>query len=117
MLRNYNFEPIAALEPLIKIPDEVVRQMSTDASLTYQLLVAIQSGHLTPELGGRLCGTICHSRWLTTGQSLVMLWMSHHGLSGEVLRRFRVIVTFICQVYLPMFFEIKVNFCYCFTIG
>ena len=108
MVRNFKFEPIPALEPVIKIPEKVVLQMSTDASLCYQLLLALHSGVLTPELGNRLCGTICHSRWNTTGQALMMLWMSDHGLSGEVLRRFRAIVTFVCQVYFPMFYEIKV---------
>jgi hypothetical protein len=108
MVRNFKFEPIPALEPVIKIPEKVVLQMSTDASLCYQLLLALDSGALSPELGNRLCGTICHSRWNTTGQALMMLWMSDHGLSGEVLRRFRAIVTFVCQVYFPMFYEIKV---------
>ena len=94
---------------MITIPDKVVKEMSTDASLTYQLLLAITTGVLTPELANRLCGTICHSRWLTTGESLVMLWMSYHGLTGVLLRRLKVIVKFVCQVYLPMFYEVKVQ--------
>ena len=108
MKRNFNFEPIPPLEAVIEIPDEVVQNMSTDASLCYQLLQAIHSGILTKELGNRLCGTICHSRWVTTGQALMMLWMSEHGLTGELVGRLKVIVTFVCQVYFPMFFEIKV---------
>ena len=84
-------------------------KMSTDSSLCYQLLLAIHSGVLTKELGSRLCGKICHSRWLTTGEAIMLLWMSFHGLSGEILRVFKLIVTFVCQVTFPMFFEIKVQ--------
>ena len=56
-----------------------------------------------------IVGAIVNWRWLTTGESLMLLWMSEHNFSGEVLRRFRLIVNFVCNVYLPMFFEVKVK--------
>ena len=109
MKKVSSFEAIPGTEPLIELPEEIVKQMSTDASLSYKLLCAIRSGELSPELSSIKCGKIMHSRWLTTGQSIMMLWMSEHTFKGEILQKFRMIVDFVCNVYFPMFFEIKVK--------
>ena len=109
MQRNFKFEPIPALEPVIKIPEKVVLQMSTDASLCYQLLLALHSGVLTPELGNRLCGTICHSRWNTTGQVLMMLWMSDHGLSWRYSGGLEPLSLFCARSTSPCF--MKLSYC------
>ena len=55
-----------------------------------------------------LCGNLCHSRWVTTGEAILFLWVSKHGLEGELEERLKVIVTFTLQVYHQMFFQIKV---------
>lgn len=107
--RNTNFEAITGTKDVIHIPEEALKKMSTDSALSYRLLLAIRSGHLSPELAIRKCGLIVHCRWLTTGESLMMLWMSDHGFSGETLRKFRLIVNYVVNVYFPMFFEIKVK--------
>ena len=39
--RVLSFDPIPGLEPLIEIPDEVVKKMSTDSSQCYKLLCAL----------------------------------------------------------------------------
>ena len=49
------------------------------------------------------------ARWLTTGQSLLMLWMSQHGLSGNVLERVELLVRFCINVYFKLYFAIKVK--------
>ena len=74
------------MEPLIEPPDDISKQMSSDASLSYKLLCAIQSGELSPELASMKCGRIVNSRWLTTGQSIMMLWMSQHEFTEETLK-------------------------------
>ena len=109
MSRKSSFEAITGTEELIELPEKVVKNMSTDSSLSYQLLVALRTGELRSELANRKCGNIVHSRWLTTGQSLIMLYMSNHDLTGETLRKFNLIVNFVANVYLPMFYEIKVK--------
>ena len=38
-----------------------------------------------------------------------MLYMSNHDLTGENLRKFNLIVNFSANLYLPMFYEIKVK--------
>ena len=109
MKKVSSFEAIPGTEPLIELPEEIVKQMSTDASLSYKLLCAIRSGELSPELSSIKFGNIVHSRWLTTGQSIMMLWMSEHTFKGEILQKFRMIFDFVCNVYFQMFFEIKVK--------
>ena len=109
MSRKSSFEPIEETEEIIQLPEKIVKEMSTDAALSYQLLTAVRAGKLPPELASRKCGTIVHSRWLTTGQTLMMLYMSEHNLTGEVLRKLKLIVTFVSNVYFHMFYEIKVK--------
>ena len=48
-MEKSSFEAILGTEPLIELPDDILKQMSTDASLSYKLLCAIQSGELSPE--------------------------------------------------------------------
>ena len=86
MSQKSSFEAITGTEELIELPEKVVKDMSTDSSLCYQLLVALRTGELRSELATRICGNIVHSRWLTTGQSLIMLYMSNHDFTGETLR-------------------------------
>lgn len=54
-------------------------------------------------------GPICHSRWLTTGCALLRLWVSEHGLTGDLLLRLERIVTFAVTAYFKCWFEIKVK--------
>ena len=57
---------------------------------------------------GKLCnGLICHSRWLTTANRFLLLWVSQHWETGENLYRLREIIKFIVGVYYPMWVMIK----------
>ena len=109
MERNFNFKVIPGLEDLLFIPQDIVERMSSDSSIFYQLGIAVRTGKLSQELASKKCGNLVHSRWLTTGEALLFLWMSHHGLEGEVLKKLELIVTFVVQVYQHMYFEIKVK--------
>ena len=109
MERNYEFPPIEGLEELIDIPQDIVNSMSTDASICYQLVKAVTSGRLSERLAGMKCGKQCHSRWITTGEAILILWMCKHELTGDTLDTLKLLVTFLVQVYFPMFFKIKVK--------
>ena len=52
---------------------------------------------------------MCHSRWLTTANRLMRLWVSQHSLEGRELENLRLIVEYIVGIYVPMWFEIKVK--------
>ena len=107
--RKSSFTPIPGLATLPVIPQEVVSHMSNDANMFYQLGVAIRTGNLSKELGNRKCGTLVHSRWLTTGTALLLLYCSHHGLDEEEEEKLRLLATFTLQHYHHMFWEIKVK--------
>ena len=103
------FELIRQIEPLIKIPDDILKSMSTDASLSYKLVSCLESGILNPSLVNRKCGNLCHRRWLTTGQAILWLYISEHGLEGDILKNLKVLSQFVAQVYFHMWFRIKVK--------
>ena len=70
-------------EDLIYLPDDVVNNMSSDQKICYKLVKAVKAGVLPGELQEMLCGTLNHSRWLTTAERIVFLWTRKHGLSGR----------------------------------
>ena len=109
MTKNSEFPPVPFLESFIELPDDIVKSMSTDASMSYQLVKAIAEGKLPASLAGMKVAALNHARWLTTGMSLLVLWTTDHGFTGEIMRRFELIVKFLVQVYFPLFFEIKVK--------
>ena len=76
---------------------------------TPRLVEAVTRGKLSPELAEIQCGSICHSRWVTTGQRLAFMWTRHHGLTWKHLETLETLVRFCVRVYFPMFFSIKVK--------
>ena len=106
MGKKESFEAIPGTEAVVQLPEKILKQMSTDAALCYRLLIAIRSRKLSPELASRKCGEIVHSKLPTTGEALMLLWMSDHQFTRNTLRKLRLIVNFVVNVYFPMFFEI-----------
>ena len=83
--------------------------MSTDASNCYRLLTCLRAGTLDDDLQNILCGRLCHSRWLTLGEALMMIYMSEHSLEGETYKKFILLVKYVSQVYFQLLFDIKVK--------
>ena len=54
-------------------------------------------------------GPVSHSRWLTTALRFLRIWISRHGLKGRQLQNLKLIVEFIVGVYMPNWFNVKVN--------
>ena len=54
-------------------------------------------------------GPVNHSRWLTTPNQFLRMWVSKHGFKGKNLTNLRLIVEFIIGVYYPMWVESKVK--------
>ena len=59
----------------------------------------MKTGVLPLDLANTKCDPINQSRWLTTGQAYMMLWMRQHGVEGETLVKFEIIIKFIISVY------------------
>ena len=106
---NYDFKVMSGGEDLIHLTDEVVNSLSTDQHNCYLLANAIKSGQLSKEVASLKCGPLNHSRWLTTGEALLMLWTRVHGLQGETLEHFELIIQFVLQNYFKLYFDIKVK--------
>ena len=106
---NYNFKALPEGEDMIDLPEDVVKSLSTDQQNCYLLVKAIKSGNLPKDLANKKCGPINHSRWLTTAQAILMLWVRDHKLHGEILIKFEIIVKFVIQSYFKLYFNIKVK--------
>ena len=106
---NYNFKAMPGGMDLIYLPENIVKNLSTDQKNCYLLVNAIKNGDLSKELASYKCGPLCHSRWLTTAQGLLMLWTRNHGLQGKTLENFELIVKFVLQSYFKLYFDIKVK--------
>lgn len=109
MKPDYKFKKIDVGPGLIKLPEEIIKDLSTDQNLLYLRCQAAMSGHLPRDVALRKSGHIVHSRWVTTAETFIEFWQSEHGLQGELLKRLELVVTFIVSVYCPMWFNIKVN--------
>ena len=107
--RKTEFEPIPFLEPLVDISENIASQMSTDSVVAWKYLHAIVKGKLDPEVAALKCGQLSHSRWLTCGMRCLLLYMSKHDLGPEDTEVLKLLATWVTQVYLPMFYEIKVK--------
>ena len=96
-----NFEAIPTT--FEDISDDVLKDLSRDQKILYQYTKAIQSGHVSDRLAAQVAGPIDHSRWLTLGIRLEILYTRTENPSEGL----KMIVTYICQVYVPMWFSIK----------
>ena len=109
MKRTQTFKKINLGPDLIELSDDIISDLSTDQELSYKLVKAVRSGHLSRDIALRKPGAIVHSRWLTFAETMCYLWMSDHGLEEDLYNRLELIVTFVVSVYFPMWFNIKVK--------
>ena len=77
--------------------------LSTDQKYLLEACRAVSTGECGESLQHRDPGNISHSRWLTTANRLLRLYMSTETPSDNFL----LIVQFIMKVYIPMWFKIK----------
>ena len=95
------FTPIPTSVP--DMDDGVWTDLSRDQKLLYRYCKAIAAGHVPANLAQQVAGPINHSRWLTLAIRLMTLYTRKqrpsHGL--------KLIVTYIVQVYCPVWFMIK----------
>ena len=86
---------------LSELTQEVKQDLSTDQRYGYELVNAIRTGKLSAEIARLEVGPVCHSRWLTTANRFLRLWVGQHGLSGKTKRNMRLIVEYIVGVCYP----------------
>ncbi|KAE9524457.1 hypothetical protein AGLY_015178 [Aphis glycines] len=76
---------------------------STDQKYLLDIAHAIKSGHCSDNLASRDPGPLNHSRWVTTGNRLMRVYIGTMNPSVELV----TLVEFVMKVYVPMWFTIK----------
>ena len=107
---NPHFKKVSIGPDLPELKREVIADLSTDQYYAYMMTKSVKTGVLPVRLSMLEIGPMNHSRWLTTACRFLRLWVSKHGLkAGKTLTNLQLIVEFIVGVYIPNWFNIKVN--------
>lgn len=91
-----------------RVPNVDFEDLSTDQKYLFEIHKAITKGFCPPDLANRNPGKMAHSRWITTANRLLRLYVSTEEPSENLL----TIVHYIMAVYVPMWFSIKQNSSY-----
>lgn len=103
-LKNCEKLPVVKFQSTdCEIPDIERKILSKDQQYLLDISLAIKSGTCTVDLAIREPGPISHSRWLTTANRVLRLYMSVESPSEEHL----ILVRFILKSYMPIWFKIK----------
>lgn len=102
-----DFQPLNPPFPLRELPPDVINDLSTDQNYGYRICQTITTGIIDEDLLRMKVGPVSHSHWVTTADRICRVYISKHGLTGEDLKKLRVIVPFIVSHYYPLWFDIK----------
>lgn len=79
------------------------KDISTDQKYLYNMCLAISTGKCSETLAMTLPGNICHSRWLTTANNILRLYVGTAKPSKNLI----ILTKYILKVYAPVWFSIK----------
>lgn len=85
------------------LPKNVVDELSTDQKYLYETCQAVSTGSCTLELANRKPGKMAHSRWLTSANRILRLYISTLNPSENL----QFLVNDVVKVYAPIWFLIK----------
>lgn len=88
-----------------EIPVILNNDLSTDQQYFYDICQAVINGVCTESLAMREPGKIVHSRWLTTANRILRLYVSTIDPPNNII----ILVTYILKVYAPIWFMIKIH--------
>lgn len=86
-----------------ELPVADTNDLSTDQKYLYQICIAIGTGEVSSSLANRDPGKMAHSRWLTTANRILRVYVGTENPSSEL----QIIAEYIVKVYAPTWFEIK----------
>ena len=96
--------PISEFEKIeVNLPEVNINELSTDQKYLWEITTAVSSGYCPLDLSKREPGTMNHSRWLTTANRLLRLYVATADPSDSLKTLARYVVT----VYARMWFSIK----------
>jgi len=81
------------------------KNLSTDQKYLWRITKAVSDGHCPEDLAKQEPGTLNHSRWITTANRILRLYIA----KAEPSNSLQILATNIVKVYAPMWFNIKTN--------
>lgn len=87
------------------LPVVVLKDLSNDQKYLWQMCEAISKGECSLGLSKRNPGALNHSRWITTANRLLRLYVASRKPSTNL----KHLVTYIMRVYSPVWFSIKMH--------
>ena len=94
------FEPIPS-----ELPDVNRSELSSDQKYLFDITKAVSTGNCSVDLANKSPGKLNHSRWVTTANRILRLYVS----TSNPTETLKMIVNFILKLYSPMWFIIKKN--------
>lgn len=96
--------PVTSFVPIpVALPEISKKDLSTDQKYLLDISQAVSSGVCTPNLANKSPGKMAHSRWLTTANRILRLYVSTAEPSSDL----KLLVEFVIKVYVPSWFQIK----------
>lgn len=96
--------PIVSFEPIeTTLPTLDFKDLSTDQQYLYRICEAIKNGQCPQNLASMNPGKMSHSRWLTTANRILRLYISTVDPSNNL----RLLSHFIVKVYATVWFSTK----------
>lgn len=92
--------PVPNMPVLLK---ETENSLSTDQKYLYQICQAVSSGSCPQDLSNRNSGKMAHSRWLTTANRILRLYVATPNPSTQLIQ----LAEYVVKVYAPVWFSIK----------
>ena len=101
------FQPISG--NINTLPANIMKTLSNDQKYLYEIGLVVHSGSysVTPKLAARSPGLLHHARWLTQANNILRLYISTIGPSKELTR----LVKYILRIFIPGWFQVKMNSC------
>lgn len=96
--------PVVAFKRInCEIPEVDRNVLNKDQQYLFDISITIQSGNCKEDFAVRDPGPLSHSRWLTTANRTLRLYLSEDKPTDELEQ----LVLFILKCYMPMWFSIK----------
>ena len=81
------------------------KNLSTDHKYLWRITKSVSDGHCPEDLAKQEPGTLNHSRWITTANMILRVYIA----KAEPSNSLQILATYIAKVYAPMWFNIKTN--------
>lgn len=96
-----DYKPIKGNLP--EVPESIVKEFSADQKYLLEMCDSIASGQCSASVSDRNPGKLAHSRWVTTANRILRLYISSENPSLSLT----TLTEYIMNVYAPMWFSIK----------